>query len=283
MRNEKFSQVRDFRKAPEWGSKASAAWEYMTPEKFQQVINQHCFGNRNEKTTFVKEYVRLMEIPGEWDDQRWVVSPMAITTEGKLRNGANRARAAIKAGYSGWVYVVRNIDPKLSANFDDGAPRSVTDKSLIDLNVKLAPKVPAIANILQNGNQTRSTMSKNTQAKFAVKNGEVIGAVLQRLKGAPSKLINQATGAALVLASQNLPIARFKHVCNVWVDGQIESESDRHLVKEREKVLTAERTRHASPEATLRRVYHAAIASGRGYIMKSLNTSDEVPFFKSVE
>jgi hypothetical protein len=114
---------------------------FITPNEAQRILSLNS-GNRQISDSRVQSYARQMR-EGLWKENP--AEPISITKSNKLANGQHRLTAMVKSNFSGFVYIIKNIDDDLFSVIDTGKNRNASDVFDIE-NVKNSRVLVSIIN-----------------------------------------------------------------------------------------------------------------------------------------
>lgn len=106
-------------------TKMTMSYEKITPSKAQELLDSNDNNRRLNNGTIVA-YVSDMKA-GNWQEN--VASPIAIDSNGVLRDGQHRMAAIVRCGIPIKMWVCRNVDPE--GLYDVGRPRNISDQMKI--------------------------------------------------------------------------------------------------------------------------------------------------------
>jgi hypothetical protein len=147
---------------------------FITPNVAKELLSLNN-GNRRINASRVQNYARQMK-EGLWKENP--AEPISITKSNKLANGQHRLSAIVLANFSGFVYVIKNIDDDLFTVIDTGKNRNASDILQIE-GIKNSTIVASIINQYYHFSKNRT---QNRNSNDPLTNNEVLKIYLQEPK-----------------------------------------------------------------------------------------------------
>lgn len=253
-------------------TKMTMNYEKITPDRAKNLL-ETTDNNRRLSEGTVVAYSNDM-LAGNWQED--VSSPIALDSDGILRDGQHRMAAIVRAGIPIKMWVCRNVNP--DGLYDIGRPRSMTDQMRISCHdlekVYMSTAGQSVVRFFVLKNRTRSKATFSEIRDFIYENHDVFTPFFEGI----SQQTYARTGLAVVKIGMftaycaGVDMKSLQHFYSVLGTGMSESAEDFPIIAYRNYLLSGTTNLHATIEEVMRCQF--AIYK---YMTKSKSKRSKVP------
>lgn len=220
------------------GRELSFIKETITPDKAQEWLDEHNYGNRPISDSKVAMYARDI-IHGDWFLTHECI---AFDENGRLTNGQHRLKAIIKANKAVEFYVCRGEPAEAAMFIDQGRARSLTDAAkFFDENEELTRKAEAVAKSMMSPTMN-GAFTRAQQWAFYQRHKPAIMLACGLFKGMPRQLQRAHLVAIIARASYTSDHERLRQFTESLPEGRWASPGDRGMASIRDYMMTEDFT-----------------------------------------